>query len=102
MRRRWQPKKWPSLRHPDRGTDEEFFIPVTELVRDLWPNVGGWRRPWWARLAYQRRWMTAEAYYAEPASEKCADPLRWLYEESPLLSLIRKDTNFGEGVEVPR
>lgn len=63
------------------------------VLKELYPPCEGQERPWWAKLAYDRGWITWPEYYKVPL-EKPSKPLKtWhqaLFEKSPFIGLIRK------------
>ncbi len=64
---RWRPKTWPTRRtEPTEGAGCSV-ISSQEILKDLYPD--GVRRPWWAKLAKERGWMSAEEYYDVPQTE---------------------------------
>lgn len=86
---RWQPKRWarPRSRRAREGVGLAFS--AIEILKDIWHD--GFRRPWWARLAYERGWMTAEAYYEIEPTEVAPNPFAVLYENSPFFALLKKE-----------
>jgi len=62
---RWLPKAWPApksrrTRHGALG----MMLSSVRILQDLYPMVG--ERPWWAKLALARGWMSERAYLDVP------------------------------------
>lgn len=89
MSRRWQPKRWPT---PRKRNDPRDVIDSTLVLKAHWPQ--GHEHPPWAKLAFERGWMSAEAFYNLPLSEKVWTGTgripKDIIEKSPFWSLIRK------------
>ena len=88
--RRWSPKSWRTPRTPFRGQTGNIY----DILKEVYPDASGSvrRRPWWAKLAYERRWISGRAYYAiqpEPTGEKSA--FAAFYEEAPFFKLLKKE-----------
>jgi hypothetical protein len=95
---RWKPKQWPARKAKRTrealawdASDLEFSLSL--ILKDKWSD--GWGRPAWAKLARARGWLTEAAYYAVRQSVRVPGIADLLYRDSPLLGMLRKDTDFG-------
>lgn len=61
-----------------------YCPPISEMCREMWP--GPLARPWWAKLAHRRRWISSAEYYEIPVEPNPEDPMsEALFEPYPLL-----------------
>ncbi len=70
------------------------LISSVDILKDIYTN--GWQRPWWAKLARDRHWMTWTAYYEVPMSEPAPRLTDILYAENPFYKILKKDSGFYE------
>ena len=93
--RRGRPGK--GHRSPKRFDDVEF-IDSTEILKEHYSI--GFRRPWWARLAHDRGWMSVTEYYAHDLTEEDQREafMQAMYEPSAFFAIMPKDDTFTRGV----
>lgn len=89
MTRRWRPKSWVTPKTPFRGEEVSAWDVLKEVYAD--PSGPIVARPWWAKLAYERNWMSGRAYYAvEPEPTGEVGTLEMLYTDAPMFRLLKK------------
>lgn len=91
---RFKPKAWLRPRSRRwRGAHGPSYSPF-DIIKDIWSD--GWERPAWAKLAHERGWITAGEYYAVKPEDTGERPITgWLYEESPMFGILKKDVSFS-------
>jgi hypothetical protein len=88
--RRWCPKSWVTPKTPFRGEPVNVYDVLKEVYAD--PSGPIVARPWWAKLAHERNWISGRAYYAvEPEPTGEVGMLEMLYTESRFFKLLKKD-----------
>lgn len=101
MTRRWKPKEWArprSYRSRDAAAMRRLGLSqgdlVTMILKTLYPQsrISGGperKRPTWAELAYQRKWITFSEYHAVE-EELTGRVLPGRYAPSPMFAMLRK------------
>ena len=98
MTRRFRPKAWarPRSARAKGNTHTATLIGSVEILKDLWQTgPEEMLRPWWARLARERGWMSAERFYAlerVSTGRKIPSLTEALYDNSPMFQLLAKHT----------
>ncbi len=102
---RFRPKRWRrprSRRAREHDARERLGVGPNvgcyEILKEVYQEgPDEWLRPLWAREAHKHGWLTSAEYWdlePEPTGRKI--PGLWmLYEQSSLLGLVKKDTNFA-------
>jgi hypothetical protein len=98
MKRRFKPKQWARPRSRRWREEQAGGVPgglvmAAEILKDIYHD--GRRRPAWARLAKKHGWMTSTEYYALDPTEEAPSLIDWLYRESPMFGMLKKDASFG-------
>lgn len=96
---RFRPKRWPAPK--SRRTREDDAMAASgwssqeftyEILRGLWSARG--RKPWWAKLAFERGWITLVGYLQVP-NEPGPTLAELLYTEDRFFKLVPNENNFA-------
>jgi hypothetical protein len=101
---RWRPKSWVTPKTPHRGE----VLHVHEVLKETWPqhDLGGgpiWERPWYAKLARDRRWISWGEYFEYETEDtgRVAPGFFGIYEDNPFFAMLKKDTDWESSSKEP-